>query len=199
MQFPIILLALAATSSAIDILGFGGSTYVAEHCKNSDTIVVSWRGVQADTCYSSSTSLAAMQFVAIPKTWHIITRSYSALSCPSNTKLQDFHSNGNDQVCHGSAKGEIRYRGAGYSFEPTKRSEHNDSNDLENANETKQSCVGPDRVHLIDGQEYAVTGIEDTIVAEMVSLQADCPSKTNSLTVRYNLDEICLTNTIIHN
>ncbi|CAN9247685.1 unnamed protein product [Alternaria alternata] len=139
MQYPIILLALAATSSAIDILGFGGSTYVAEHCKNSDTIVVSWRGVKADT----------------------------ALSCPSNTKLQDFHSNGNDQVCHGSAKGEIRYRGAGYSFEPTKRSEHNDSNDLENANETKQSCVGPDRVHLIDGQEYAVTGIEDTIVAEM--------------------------------
>ncbi|CAN9122107.1 unnamed protein product [Alternaria alternata] len=110
MQYPIILLALAATSSAIDILGFGGSTYVAEHY---------------------------------------------------------FHSNGNDQVCHGSAKGEIRYRGAGYSFEPTKRSEHNDSNDLENANETKQSCVGPDRVHLIDGQEYAVTGIEDTIVAEM--------------------------------
>ena len=132
--------------------------------------------------------MAAMQFVAIPKTWHIITRSYSALSCPSNTKLQDFHSNGNDQVCHGSAKGEIRYRGAGYSFVNKKRADNTNSNDQENINSNDQDCVGPDLVHLIDGQNYTVTNVEDKIVQEMVRLQEHYLFLTNYQVVRYNLN-----------
>ncbi|KAL1591839.1 hypothetical protein SLS59_010017 [Nothophoma quercina] len=107
-----------------------------------------------------------MSFNAIPTTWHLVTRTYGALSCPANQKLNDFHSDGRASVCHGSPDGSVQYRGAGYSFVNKKRAENTNSND--------QDCVGPDLVHLIDGHNYTVTNVEDKIVQEMV--------------VRYNLN-----------
>ena len=111
----------------------------------------------------------AMSFNAIPTTWHLVTRTYRALNCPANQKLNDFHSDGRASVCHGSPDGSVQYRGAGYSFVNKKRAENSNSNDQENISSNDQDCVGPDLVHLIDGQNYTVTNVEDKIVQEMVS------------------------------
>lgn len=112
----------------------------------------------------------AMKFNAIPSTWHLVTRSYGALNCPSNRKLNEFHSDGRTWVCHGSPNGDVQYRGAGYSFVNKKRSENTNSDALEGIRSIDQDCVGPDLVHLIDGRNYTVTNVEDNIVQEMVSL-----------------------------
>jgi hypothetical protein len=159
MQYLSISLALAAAASAIDIRAYHDIPRFS-HCEGQ--YLVSWLGVAANTCYSTSTSMYAMKFDAIPSTWHLVTRSYGALNCPSNQKLNEFHSDGRTWVCHGSPDGSVQYRGAGYSFVNKKRSDDANSND--------QDCVGPDLVHLIDGRNYTVTNVEAKIVQEMVSL-----------------------------
>jgi hypothetical protein len=170
MQYRIVLHAFAAAAYAIDIKVYSDILRFS-HCEGQK--LISWIALIANTCYSTSTGIYAMQFVAIPTNWHIITRSYGALSCPSNTMINQFHSDGRDSVCHGSPKGVVIYRVAGYSFENKKRSETTNGLDQEVANSSNEDCVGPDLVHLVDGRDYAVTNIKDSIVKEMASLQAD--------------------------
>lgn len=166
MRYQSILLAFAAVASAIDIRAYNDIPRFS-HCEG--VVLISWLGVAPDTCYSTSTSMYAMKFDAIPSTWHLVTRSYGALSCPSNQMLNEFHSDGRTWVCHGSPNGGVQYRGAGYSFVNKKRSEDANSGTLETIESKDRGCVGPDLVHLADGRNYTVTNVEANIVQEMVS------------------------------
>jgi hypothetical protein len=86
--------------------------------------------------------------------------------------LNHLHSDERTSVCHGSPKGNVYYRGADYSFEDKKTSEMTNSLDQEDTNSNDQDCIVPDPVQLIDERNYTVTNVEDTIVQDMVSLQA---------------------------
>jgi hypothetical protein len=150
MQY-LTILALTAAVSAIDIRGHSES-----HCGGNS---VTWYNANADTCYATGGIQYAFSFAAIPTNWAIQTRIYLEGNC--NKESWTARSNGRDYVCMGAEVNNWLYTGAGYGFNGKKRSEGVSSDG--------RDCVKPDLLTMVDGQTYALEGIDETELKTMVS------------------------------
>jgi hypothetical protein len=144
------ILALTAAVSAIDI-----SAHSESHCGGNK---VTWKNVGPDTCYASGGISWAYSFGAIPRDWNIQTRIYKDGKC--NREDWTARSNGKDYVCMGADVNNQFYTGAGYGFNGRKRSA-NIASEIED-------CVKPDLLTMMDGQTYALSGIDDATMKIIV-------------------------------
>jgi hypothetical protein len=150
-----ITLTLAAAASAIDIEWFG-----QENCRNGYGLMC--RDVNPNACCNGQRSggWAAVQFANIPADWNVVTDAYSDDYCAS--LVNEFRSNGNRFVCHGDNK---HYRSAGYHFFSKKRGTYIDMRAA-----SDEECVKPNELFLADGTTYAISGLADDQVAELVCI-----------------------------
>jgi hypothetical protein len=145
------VLALTAAVSAIDIRGHSES-----HCGGN---IVTWSNAKPDTCYGYTGGISfAFSFVTIPTNWAIQTRVYEGGQCSRESWTA--RSNGRDNVCMGAPVNNVLYSGGGYGFNGKKRSEGVDSD--------AKDCVKPDLLTMVDGQTYALQGIDDAELETMV-------------------------------
>jgi hypothetical protein len=153
MRYSIIL-ALATAASAIDIEWFGES-----HCR--DGAGLRCTNVNPGVCCGGQRSggWAAVQFAFIPTSWDIVSDAYGADSC-GNSLINEFRSEGRSFVCHGDNR---QYRGAGYHFFSKKRGTYIDTRDA-----STEECVKPDTLFLADTTTYAISGLTDDQLAELV-------------------------------
>ena len=145
------VLALTAAVSAIDIRGHSES-----HCGGN---IVTWTNAQPDRCYGYTNGISyAFSFVAIPTNWAIQTRVYEGGQC--SREAWTARSLGRDNICMGAEVNNRLYTGAGYGFNGKKRSEGVASDG--------KDCVKPDLLTMVDGQTYALQGIDDAELDTMV-------------------------------
>jgi hypothetical protein len=153
MRYSIIL-ALATAVSAIDIEWFGES-----HCR--DGFGLRFQNANPNICYPGQRSdgWAAVQFANIHSDWDIVTDAYAADNC-GNSLINEFRSNGNKYVCHGDNR---HYKGAGYHFFSKKRGTY-----IDTRNASDEECVKPNQLFLADGTTYAISGLTDDQITELV-------------------------------
>jgi hypothetical protein len=150
MRYSIIL-ALATAASAIDIEWFGES-----HCRNGYGLRCT--NVNPGVCCGGqrNNGWAAVQFAFIPTNWDIVSDAYAAEGC-GNSLINEFRSEGRTFVCHGDNR---NYKGAGYHFFSRKRATSRDA--------SAEECVKPDTLFLADTTTYALSGLSDDQVEELV-------------------------------
>jgi hypothetical protein len=160
MQFPHLILPLAAVASAIDV-----RFSTAMHCGGGARLVC--HNINPQQCCRIQVDANSVSFIAIATNWHLLTRAYrekQGTFCNSEDIMNSFTSNGATTVCHGT--GGIfpgNYRGANYGFIDKRRA--TDTSD-------KKACVKPDLLVLADGQEYEIADLDDDVTAHMVC----CPT-----------------------
>ncbi|KAL0936273.1 uncharacterized protein CTRU02_208488 [Colletotrichum truncatum] len=159
MYLPSLLLALAATASAIDIRAYTGDNcaggYVA--CVNiNPNVCCSFSSVE-----SSVRSSIAM--VAIPSSWNIRAESYTGGGCKTSGGLGD--SDGSATVCLPQKTWGDR-TGGKYWFPSRKRADLSCPADQPDAGKC-EAVVKPDTLGLADGTEYNIAGLSDEEIQKL--------------------------------
>ena len=158
-----VLVALAATVSAIDIRGFGpdGCNGGYRQCG----------GINPNVCcvFSSSrtSGLASIGIAAIPTNWRIRTEAYTEGGCNAFGGQRD--SNGAGFVCLPyTTRGDRT--GGKYWFLNRKRTPDQTCPAEQPGAEKCTSSVKYDTVGLADGTEFNITGLSEEKVAELEKL-----------------------------
>jgi hypothetical protein len=160
MHYTYIVLGLVAAASAVDIRLYDNES----HCNGG--VWTSCTNIAANTCCQGSNShrTTAINFIAIPSNWRLVTRSYTSLNCDRNSLSHEFFSNGATSVCHGGGWVANWYGGGGYSFVSKKRTEE-DSCDAIGG-----SCARSQKPDILvkDGQKYAIADLDEATLEQLV-------------------------------
>lgn len=126
--------------------------------------------IASDTCcFGGSQWAQSVVFAAMPTNWKLMTRSYKG-DDRCRIKVYEWPSDGRAEICHGMNAAPFRqYHAGGYSFINNKRGE---AEICEALGGSCSKTVRPDTMYLKDGQRYAITGVSDGVIEQMVCAAA---------------------------